>query len=129
MTHVKGEARNSRPRGFTLWHAQPWLQGGTRGAIAQARAVTGYWAAATSHGNDERAAAFGQETGVAVFTSAFNVVRLIIEGMLERGFGRIVQIASHQWPRGRTGSRRDRWIRTNAVHREGSEILHGFAGP
>ena len=131
---------------------------GIGAAIAQALAVDGYRVAATYHGNDEAAAAFEQETGIAVFkwdvgdfesckrglkqvtealgpveilvnnagitrdaklhhmepdqwgaviqtnlTSAFNMVRLTIEGMRERGFGRIVQIASINGQKGQVG--------------------------
>lgn len=55
--------------------ARPALVTGRAGgaSIAEALAVADYRVAATSHGSDETAAAFGQETGIAVFTSAFNV--------------------------------------------------------
>lgn len=137
------------------------VTGGTRGigaAIARTLSADGYRVAVTYHGNDEAAAAFEQETGIAVFkwdvgdfesckrglervtetvgpveilvnnagitrdaklhhmepdqwgaviqtnlTSAFNMVRLTIEGMRERGFGRIVQIASINGQKGQIG--------------------------
>ncbi|MFV8836144.1 acetoacetyl-CoA reductase [Aquisalimonas sp.] len=137
------------------------VTGGTRGigaAIARSLAAAGYRVGVTYQGNDEAAAAFRQETGIATFkwdvgdfeacmvgiqqvtdalgpveilvnnagitrdatlhrmtpeqwsaviqtnlTSAFNMVRVTIEGMRDRAFGRIVQIASINGQKGQVG--------------------------
>ncbi|SEP03027.1 acetoacetyl-CoA reductase [Aquisalimonas asiatica] len=137
------------------------ITGGTRGigaAIATGLATAGYRVGVTYQGNDDAAAAFRQETGIATFkwdvgdfeacragvqqvtetlgpveilvnnagitrdatlhrmdpeqwnaviqtnlTSVFNMVRVTIEGMRERGFGRIVQIASINGQKGQIG--------------------------
>ena len=137
------------------------VTGGTRGigaAISKALAASGYSVAAVYHGNDEAAAKFKNETGVAVYkwdvasfeacaaglaqvvkdlgpvdalvnnagvtrdgmfhkmtleqwravidtdlSSLFNMCRPVIEGMRERGFGRIVNISSINGQKGQMG--------------------------
>src|SRR5665811_1232375 len=137
------------------------VTGGTRGigaAIAKALKAAGYKVAANYGGNDEAAAKFKTETGIAVFKwdvssfeacaegikkveaelgpvevlvnnagitrdamlhrmkpeqwsavintnlgSLFNMCRQVIEGMRERGFGRIVNISSINGQKGQMG--------------------------
>jgi len=137
------------------------VTGGTRGigaAASKALAEAGYAVAATYSGNDEAAARFHAETGVAVYkwdvgdydacvaglakvaadlgpvdvvvnnagiardamfhrmtleqwtevinvnlNSLFNMTRPVIEGMRERGFGRIVNISSINGQKGQMG--------------------------
>ncbi len=137
------------------------VSGGTRGigaAISKALAANGYRVAAVYHGNDEAAAKFKAETGIAVYkwnvadyaacseglsrvvadlgpidvlinnagitrdavfhkmtpeqwyevvntnlNSLFNMTRPVIEGMRERGFGRIVNISSINGQKGQRG--------------------------
>ena len=137
------------------------VTGGTRGigaAISRALKAAGYKVAATYHGNDDAAAKFKAETGVAVYkwdvanydacvaglkqvetdigpveilvnnagitkdgmfhkmtpdqwyavintnlNSLFNMTRPVIEGMRERGFGRIVNISSINGQKGQMG--------------------------
>jgi len=137
------------------------VTGGTRGigaAVSRALAKAGYKVAAVYHGNDEAAAKFKAETGVAVYkwdvasfeacaaglaqvakdlgpvdvlvnnagitrdamfhkmtleqwravvdtnlNSLFNMTRPVIEGMRERGFGRIVNISSINGQKGQMG--------------------------
>ena len=137
------------------------VSGGSRGigaAISKALKAGGYTVAATYAGNDEAAAKFKEETGIAVFkwdvsnyeaceaglkqveselgpveilvnnagitkdapfhkmkpdqwygvintnlNSLFNMTRPVIEGMRERGFGRIVNISSINGQKGQFG--------------------------
>ncbi|MGH6841366.1 MAG: beta-ketoacyl-ACP reductase [Methylocella sp.] len=137
------------------------VSGGTRGigaAIAKALQTAGYTVAANYAGNDEAAAKFKAETGIAVYkwdvsnykacadglakigheigpvdilvnnagitrdtmfhkmtpeqwnevintnlNSLFNMTRPVIEGMRERGFGRIVNISSINGQKGQVG--------------------------
>ncbi|MGD0719866.1 MAG: acetoacetyl-CoA reductase [Roseiarcus sp.] len=137
------------------------VTGGTRGigaAVSKALAAAGYRVAATYHGNDEAAAKFTAETGIAAYkwdvsdyescvaglagvekalgpvdvlvnnagitkdgmfhkmtpqqwygvintnlNSLFNMCRPVIEGMRERGFGRIVNISSINGQKGQMG--------------------------
>lgn len=137
------------------------VTGGTRGigaAISKALHAEGYRVAANYGSNDEAAAAFNRETGIAVFkwdvssfeacrtgltqveaelgpveilvnnagitrdcmlhkmtleqwrtvvdtnlNSLFNMTRPVIEGMRERGFGRIVNISSINGQKGQIG--------------------------
>ena len=137
------------------------VTGGTRGighAISVAMRQAGFQVAATYGGNDEAAAKFKSETGIAVFkwdvasyeacqkgveqvtadlgpvdvlvnnagitrdgflhrmkpeqwdqviatnlTSCFNMCRVVIEGMRERGFGRIINISSINGQKGQIG--------------------------
>jgi acetoacetyl-CoA reductase len=137
------------------------VSGGTRGigaAISKALAAAGHKVAAVYHGNDEAAAKFKSETGIAVYkwnvgdhaacaaglgrvaadlgpvdilvnnagitrdvmfhkmtpeqwyevvntnlNSLFNMTRPVIEGMRERGFGRIVNISSINGQKGQRG--------------------------
>ena len=137
------------------------VTGGTRGighAISVALKAAGYKVAANYAGNDEAAAKFKAETGIAVYkwnvgkfdeckagiekvvadlgpvdivvnnagitrdtmlhkmtpemwsevietdlTSVFNMSRLVIDGMRERGFGRIVNITSINGQKGQMG--------------------------
>ncbi|QGM21517.1 acetoacetyl-CoA reductase [Spiribacter sp. 2438] len=137
------------------------ITGGTRGigaAIAQALVQSGHKAVVTYQGNDEKAAAFTDETGIPArkwdvgdfdacqtgiaeveesigpvdvlvnnagitrdgtlhkmtaedwdavirtnLTSAFNMTRAVINGMRDRGFGRIIQISSINGQKGQMG--------------------------
>ena len=137
------------------------VTGGTRGigaAIAQALVQSGHKAVVTYQGNDEKAAAFTDETGIPArkwdvgdfdacqtgiakveesigpvdvlvnnagitrdgtlhkmtaedwdavirtnLTSAFNMTRAVINGMRDRGFGRIIQISSINGQKGQMG--------------------------
>jgi acetoacetyl-CoA reductase len=137
------------------------VTGGTRGiggAVSKALAAAGYRVAATYHGNDEAAARFSAETGIAThkwdvadyescvaglaavekalgpveilvnnagitkdgmfhkmtpqqwyavintnLNSLFNMCRPVIEGMRERGFGRIINISSINGQKGQMG--------------------------
>lgn len=137
------------------------VSGGTRGigaAISKGLNAAGYKVAAVYHGNDEAAAKFKAETGVAVYkwdvsdyqactdglarvaadlgpieilvnnagitkdtlfhkmtpdqwfavintnlNSLFNMTRPVIEGMRDRGFGRIVNISSINGQKGQRG--------------------------
>jgi len=137
------------------------VTGGTRGigaAIAQALVHSGHKAVVTYQGNDEKAAAFTNETGIPArkwdvgdfdacqtgvaeveesigpvdvlvsnagitrdgtlhkmtaedwdavirtnLTSAFNMTRAVINGMRDRGFGRIIQISSINGQKGQMG--------------------------
>jgi acetoacetyl-CoA reductase len=137
------------------------VTGGTRGiggAVSRALAAAGYRVAATYHGNDEAAARFSAETGIAThkwdvadyescvaglaavekalgpveilvnnagitkdgmfhkmtpqqwyavintnLNSLFNMCRPVIEGMRERGFGRIINISSINGQKGQMG--------------------------
>lgn len=137
------------------------VSGGTRGigaAISRALAAAGHKVAAVYHGNEEAAAKFKSETGIAVYkwnvgdyaacadglgrvaadfgpvdilinnagitrdvmfhkmtpeqwhevvntnlNSLFNMTRPVIEGMRDRGFGRIVNISSINGQKGQRG--------------------------
>ena len=118
-----------RPRGFKSWHAQHWLQGARGAPLLQRLSpwlITGLQQPAMAA--TKRLLRSDRKRGLPS-----SRLRSMCTAD-HRGHARARLRADrpdrfHQWPWGRTGSGRDRLIRTNAVHREGSETLHGFAGP